>query len=81
MYDVGKKIDEGAQSVVYEAVEKKTNKKFAVKVIKKKDLDIIRSLKTQFRILKNLDHPNIIKAHNLFIDEKMGLSHLVLEYS
>lgn len=81
MYDLIRKIDEGGQAVVFEAIEKKTKEKYAVKVIKKKDQDIIRSLKTQFRILKNLDHPSIIKAYNLFIDEKCGISHLVLEYS
>jgi calcium-dependent protein kinase len=79
MYDLIGKIDEGSQSVVYEAIEKKTNQKYAVKVIKKKDQDIISNLKTQFRILKNLDHPNVVKAYNLFIDEKIGIHHLVLE--
>ena len=78
MYDLVRKIDEGSQSVVYEALQKKTKRKYAVKVIKKRDQDIIINLKTQFRILRNLDHPNIVKAYNLFIDEKLGIHHLVL---
>ena len=78
MYDLVRKIDEGSQSVVYEASQKKTKRKYAVKVIKKRDQDIIINLKTQFRILRNLDHPNIVKAYNLFIDEKLGIHHLVL---
>lgn len=73
-----RKIDEGMESVVYKAVEKSTKVIYAVKVFKKKDQDILNRLKTQFRILKNLNHPNIIKAYNLFINEKIGLSHLVL---
>jgi serine/threonine protein kinase len=62
------KIDEGAESVVYEGREKKSDKKYAVKVFKKKDQDFINRIKTQFRILKNLNHPNIIKAYNLFVN-------------
>lgn len=80
MYDLVRKIDEGSQSVVYEALQKKTKRKYAVKIIRKRDQDIIFNLKTQFRILRNLDHPNIVKAYNLFIDEKLGIHHLVLEY-
>lgn len=68
MYELTGKIDQGAESVVYEAIERKTNKKFAVKVFKKKDQDFINRIKTQFRILKNLDHPNIVKAYNLFVN-------------
>lgn len=67
MYDLLKIIDDGAESVVYLGVEKKTQNKFAIKVFRKKDQDVINRIKTQFRILKNLDHPNIIKAYNLFV--------------
>lgn len=49
-------------------------------MLKIKDVDRIFNLKQHFRILKNLSHPNIIQAHNLFINETKGLSHLVCEH-
>ena len=53
---------------------------FAVKVIKNKDKDLIQTLKKQFLIAKNLEFETILKTYNLFIDEKIGICHLVMEY-
>lgn len=36
MYELIKKIDEGTESVVHEAIEKQTGNKYAVKVIRTK---------------------------------------------
>jgi serine/threonine protein kinase len=74
-----KKINEGSQSVVYECVEKNTGASYAVKVIRKKDVETFKTLKEQYRVLKNLNHENIIKAHYLFVNYKMGTSHMVCE--
>lgn len=68
IYDLQSKIGEGANSVVYEAIDKRNQNKFAVKITRKKDQEIIKNLKTQFRILKNLEHQSIVKAYNLFVD-------------
>lgn len=48
-------------------------------MIRNKDAETFKKLKEQYRILKNLSHPNIIKAHYLFINEKQGTSHMVCE--
>jgi len=37
-------------------------------------------LKTQYKILKLLSHPNIIEAHNLFVNEQERNCQLVLDY-
>ena len=80
LYELVRKIDEGTQSVVHLCKEKATGNLFAVKVLRNKDPDLMRNLKEQFRILKNLSHDNIIKAHNLFVNEKIGVCHLVTDY-
>lgn len=67
-FQLREKIDEGAHSVVYVCEQKQSGKQFAVKSIRMKDFDIIYTLKQQFRILKSLDHPNIIKADRLYIN-------------
>lgn len=64
------KLGEGAQSVVKRCVERASGKIFAVKLFRNSDCELISTLKTQYKILKLLNHPVIIEAHNLFVNEQ-----------
>ena len=71
-YNVLKAIGKGKFSVVYRAVHKETNKVVALKRIAIVDItDERQRLKTlkEVRLLQRLDHPNIIKYLDAFIDE------------
>ena len=62
-YQIGKKLGEGAFSVVYQAINLTTNEKVAIKVIKKYQLDEKQrnSVLKEVNIMKQLNHPNIVK--------------------
>lgn len=48
--------------------------------MKEKDSEIFDSIRENYRILRSLEHDNIIRVKNLFINEKNMTCHLVLDY-
>lgn len=66
-YEIVKKLGEGAFGCVYKIFQKKTSFHRAVKVIKKPDYDK-EYLMNEIVLLKNLDHPNIIKTFECYFD-------------
>lgn len=80
MFETMEKLGEGAQSVVKKVVEKSTEKPFAAKIIRNVDVEKIHNIKHQYKLLKTLDFPTIVKARYLFIDEDESVCRLVLEY-
>ena len=75
-----KLVGKGASSVVYEAIDKKTSRKVAVKKLNKfmenkhESLRLLREL----ILLRVLDHPNIIKLRDLIIEDVDGKKELNL---
>jgi len=70
-YDLGREIGRGGFSVVVEAVERASGKKYAIKCIKKTMVegDDIKLLRREIKIMKKVDHPNILKLFEVFEDE------------
>lgn len=66
--------------MVYLCKEIETGKDYAVKVVRQKEPEMVKQIKKQFIVMRNLSHDHILKAYNLFINEKTGVTHLVLEY-
>lgn len=65
-YEIGKIIGEGNFAVVKECTERKTNRRYALKVIDKaKCKGKEQMIENEVSILRNVDHPNII----LLVDE------------
>jgi len=66
-YTLGEKLGEGAFSTVREARNKK-DEKYAVKIINKKGLstDDNKGLQQEIGILKEIDHPHIIKLYDIY---------------
>lgn len=60
----------GGFSVVHEAIQRTTGDKFAVKIIKKQAIEgeDIKLLKREIQIMKQLDHPNILKLFEVYED-------------
>jgi len=71
-YHILDEIGRGAFSVVRVGVHKKTGKKYAIKLIEKANLGAdLNRLQTEIKILKQVDHPNIIKLKELFETPKI----------
>jgi len=67
-YRIGDKLGEGAFSVVHICQNKETNHNFAVKIIRKSGLseDDLEGLQSEISIMKELDHPHIIKLIEVY---------------
>jgi len=61
-YTIGKIVGKGAFSVVKECTNKKTGKRYAVKIVEKKNPALLKPIANEIEILKELKgHPNIVK--------------------
>jgi serine/threonine protein kinase len=72
-YVIGKELGKGAYAIVKQALHKPTNKKFAVKIYEKSKLfdpQKSSSVKKEIQILKKIDHPNIVKMHEVLETSK-----------
>lgn len=73
-YEVAHQLGHGAFSTVYQCIEKMTGKVRAVKIVSKKGLNSDHMTSTfklqEIQVLKQLDHPNILKVFQIFEDKK-----------
>ena len=72
-YQVGKVIGQGAYAVVRICHHRETLKKYAIKIYEKSKLnDSMKKKAVQREIisLRKIDHPNIIKMHDLIETQK-----------
>ncbi|ETO29983.1 protein kinase-PH domain-containing protein [Reticulomyxa filosa] len=72
-YTIGEVLGRGHFSVVHLGVHKKTNKKYAIKVVEKKKVDASQRmcLQNEIAIMKLVKHPYIINMLDVFEDRKM----------
>lgn len=79
-YSLGRLLGEGAFAQVRLGIDRESGEKFAVKVIKKRNLDPreLDFILREVNILKSVTHPNIVNTYDVF-DMKDSL-HLVLEF-
>lgn len=76
-----KKIGKGAFSVIYKGTHRFTKEVFAIKEISYDNLSKIKhTIKREFTVMKKLNHPNIIKLHEVFFDSENKNVYLVLDY-
>ena len=68
IYDVGRELGTGALSIVKQATHRETGKKYACKCVKKHQLNLEdrESLLAEAQLMKELDHPNIVKLHGVY---------------
>ena len=67
-YEIEEMIGKGAYGEVYTATAINTGKKYAIKVYDKYQMGEqhkIKSVSNEIRILKRLDHPNLIKLYSV----------------
>lgn len=70
VYEMGKLLGEGAFSKVKEATNRELKHVYAVKIVNKRSLtpDDAKGLQQEISILNEIDHPNIIKLHDIFTE-------------
>lgn len=80
VYKIGKGLGTGQFGTVRIASPYSNLKeKFAIKSVpRESNEDYIRQLEKEFRILRDVDHPNIIKFFETYQDQKYF--HFVIEY-
>lgn len=70
-YVLGDELGTGGFSVVKEATSKADGEKYAVKIIEKSVIkEDIKLLKREIEIMKQVDHKNILKLHEIFEDDE-----------
>ncbi|CAD8065639.1 unnamed protein product [Paramecium sonneborni] len=69
-YEIRRKLGQGGFGSVYEVRHLKTNLIRAAKVISKQAVDDEQVLLQESEILKDLDHPNIVKILEIFSDDQ-----------
>ncbi|KAL5709451.1 non-specific serine/threonine protein kinase [Ranunculus cassubicifolius] len=79
-YQIGRQIGSGSFSVVWHARHKVHNVDVAIKeiVMDRLSKKLQESLRSEIYILQKINHPNIIRLHDII--EVEGKIHLVLEY-
>ena len=80
-YIIKETIGNGTFSIVKLGINKYTNEKVAIKLLEKKKITEKKDLERIFRemsIVKNLNHPNIIKTYEIFDNEKYY--YIIMDY-
>lgn len=77
-YHFDSKLASGGFGIVYLASHRQTGEKVAIKAIQKKRVKDYMTFKNEIKILKVLDHPNIIKLKEIW--EWSDVCFLVIEY-
>lgn len=80
-YELVREIHRGGQGVVYLAIQKSTNRKVAIKVIKEGPFSGTKErarFEREVHILGALNHPNIVAIHDS--GQVQGLSFVVMDY-
>lgn len=68
LYEIHEKIGEGGFAKVHSGRDKETGREVAIKVIRKNvyDMQATREVEREMQIMKTLNHPRIIKTHDIF---------------
>ena len=65
-FELVRQLGAGAMGVVYEAIDRETGERIALKTIRDLDSGAILGLKHEFRAVSGIHHPNLIKLGELF---------------
>eukprot|EP00742_Colponemidia_sp_Colp-10_P005952 GILJ01006367.1.p1 GENE.GILJ01006367.1~~GILJ01006367.1.p1 ORF type:complete len:494 (-),score=42.22 GILJ01006367.1:19-1341(-) len=79
-YDFGHILGQGSFGLVKSARNRVTGEQVAIKILRTEEPEIRTSLRHEFEILKQLDHPGIVKVYELLEDEERGRMYLVMEF-
>ena len=79
-YKMLNKVGKGTFGTVYKAFELSTGRIVAVKKIKLHKNQNKNSILKEIELLKNIDHPNIVKYYNYIEEENENIYYIIMEY-
>src|SRR5690242_17279176 len=68
-YEIIGRLGSGGMGVVYHARDRERNDEIALKTLLRVDASSILHLKTEFRALADIVHPNLVTLHDLEVHE------------
>jgi serine/threonine protein kinase len=77
-YEIIRQLGKGSFAVVYLAKDKAKGTRVAIKSYEKATPQIIKSVQNEVKVLKSIDHPNIVKLFE--VRQEASAVHLILEY-
>ena len=69
-FEVLRRLGEGGMGIVYEAFDRQRRGKVALKTLHRLEPAGIYQLKSEFRVLADVSHPNLVRLHELFADDQ-----------
>jgi len=79
-YELLEIIGEGTTGLVRKCINKLTKEIRAVKIIRTNEIEILKAVKTEFLIQKELDHPNIVKVYEMFYNPITSRLQIIMEF-
>ena len=68
-FDVGRLLGEGGMGVVHEALDRRTGRQIAMKMLRDLDTDSRTRFKREFRALQGVRHARLVRLHELFEED------------
>jgi len=86
-YILFEEIGRGAQGTVYKCLNKEDNQTYAIKCLERASLKRRQKpgiggqvLKNEIEVMKQLDHPNLVRLYEVIDDSKFDRLYLVMDY-
>src|SRR5262245_33093461 len=67
-FEVVRKLGVGGMGVVYEVVDRQRQARVALKLLQQEDSEAIERFKREFRVLQDLEHPNLVRLLELVVE-------------
>ncbi len=71
-YELGAELGRGAMGTVYEAFDRDLQRPLALKTLRGAEPDDLYRLKSEFRALAGLNHPNLVRLYELVVEGDRG---------
>jgi hypothetical protein len=68
-FEVGRLLGEGGMGIVYEALDRRTGRQVAMKMLRDLDSDSRARFKREFRALQGVRHARLVRLHELFEED------------
>lgn len=75
--DYSREIGRGTKTIVRKCIDRNTGNRYAVKSVRRTDVEEYQHMRTEANLLTALNHPSIIKIYDTYEDEKF--LHMVVE--